>query len=563
MRNIRYQQALENAEGQALANDADFRPAPLPTIPEQVLRRHGARVLDPVNAPHADGEPAPNPTIYRTGVLLFPSDVLQDEALMRQIGVALVTVGMRIAEQEREQEQYREQENVWGGYSEDARPMLLRPADGASVVVDAWVALQAIRGGVDPGQVDRIALDHLLITASYTDGRSGIGGEPATDGNGVPELRRSGGNGGYGGRVPLAFAGSVPSRGGPPADGRRALVLIPDSGYGEHPDLQRDDVVNDGFINVEPQLQNDIVDSGLQTVTAIDPAGQQAVIDPAAKQTLEELRNVEDGSPIAQPLVGDLYPYTGHGTFCAGLVRQIAPEARVKAVRVMTGDGLVKESALLAVLKRLSDRMRGGGEVVDVISLSCGYFEERQLDPELTTKLNEHLDELRDLGTVVVAAAGNYASTTPFFPAALAGEDDAAERAPMLAVGALNPEGTVAIFSNYNSWVEWFADGAMLVSTLPTNLNGSYGADIRVEAGAVFGSPARASLDRDNFSSGWGLWHGTSFAAPIVAAEVAKRLMAAGTLQQPQNTHEAAQRAKDAVQRAQMVVNEMKDEFGA
>ncbi|WP_336204240.1 hypothetical protein [Nonomuraea sp. LPB2021202275-12-8] len=110
-------------------------------------------------------------------------------------------------------------------------------------------------------------------------------------------------------------------------------------------------------------------------------------------------------------------------------------------------------------------------------------------------------------------------------------------------------------FSNYNSWVEWFAGGAMVVSTLPRDLNGSFGADIVVPAGAVEKSPERSSLDADNFHSGWGVWHGTSFATPVVAAEIARRLMETGTL-----THDRPS-PQEAVKRARTVVESMQSDF--
>ncbi len=37
----------------------------------------------------------------------------------------------------------------------------------------------------------------------------------------------------------------------------------------------------------------------------------------------------------------------------------------------------------------------------------------------------------------------------------------------------------------------------------------------------------RASLDPDSFRSGFGVWSGTSFSAPVVAGEVAAALLAA------------------------------------
>ena len=42
----------------------------LPSLSPDLLARHGARVLDPVAVPVADGWPVPQPTVYRTRTFL-------------------------------------------------------------------------------------------------------------------------------------------------------------------------------------------------------------------------------------------------------------------------------------------------------------------------------------------------------------------------------------------------------------------------------------------------------------------------------------------------------------
>jgi len=93
----------------------------------------------------------------------------------------------------------------------------------------------------------------------------------------------------------------------------------------------------------------------------------------------------------------------------------------------------------------------------------------------------------------------------------------------MAAVGSLNAApGTVALFSNAGAWVNAYRQGAAVVSTMPTNFQGPGGPSIEVTAAA--GKP-RGTMDPDDFSSGFGVWSGTSFATPIMAADVAAALV--------------------------------------
>jgi subtilisin family serine protease len=88
-------------------------------------------------------------------------------------------------------------------------------------------------------------------------------------------------------------------------------------------------------------------------------------------------------------------------------------------------------------------------------------------------------------------------------------------------VGALNPNGTVAMFSNAGDWVACVRPGADLVSTFPPTFNGGQ----QAAYGVTVDGTVRQTIDPDDFSSGFGTWSGTSFAAPYLAGEIAQALI--------------------------------------
>ncbi|UUT36550.1 S8 family serine peptidase [Microbacterium elymi] len=125
--------------------------------------------------------------------------------------------------------------------------------------------------------------------------------------------------------------------------------------------------------------------------------------------------------------------------------------------------------------------------------------------------------EIAAAGTTIVCSAGNDATDRPMFPAAFPGEDGCA---PMLAVGAKNPNGrTVALFSNTAPWIDLYARGVSVLSTFPA-FNGGAQAVTRRDAHGK----ERDSLDPDDFTGGFAVWSGTSFAAPLVSGSIAARL---------------------------------------
>ncbi|MFG2003114.1 S8 family serine peptidase [Spirillospora sp. NPDC048911] len=190
----------------------------------------------------------------------------------------------------------------------------------------------------------------------------------------------------------------------------------------------------------------------------------------------------------------ELDAQAGHGTFIAGVLLQHAPAARIRARRVLGGDGVGDEVDVVRALSWLASW--GRADVVN-LSLGCHTFDDRP-SPVLARAIAA-------LGrrTVVVACAGNTASDRPFWPAALKS---------VIAVAALDgSRRDRAWFSNYGWWVDACAPGVDITSTY-----------VRFDGKR----PRVNGIDPDAFE-GFAGWSGTSFAAPAVAGRIAG-LAAAG-----------------------------------
>ena len=121
-------------------------------------------------------------------------------------------------------------------------------------------------------------------------------------------------------------------------------------------------------------------------------------------------------------------------------------------VQVMESDGYVPEGDMVNAVLDLAILHRMGTHI-DVLSMSFGYYHEAPDDVRTDASLGQALGALADAGTLLVASAGNDATTRRMFPAAL---DTRPDHKPLnvVAVGALNPNGTVALFSNDGDWVD-------------------------------------------------------------------------------------------------------------
>jgi subtilisin family serine protease len=184
---------------------------------------------------------------------------------------------------------------------------------------------------------------------------------------------------------------------------------------------------------------------------------------------------------------------------------------------------------MLAQRQKLAIASGDPAGLVDVVSLSLGYYHEQPDDAAFDPMLLAPLTELGARGVAVVASAGNDATARQMFPAAftpypggLVSKPDP-NVVPLVSVGALNPNWrTIALFSNGGSWVRCYRPGASIVSTIPTTFNASEQPSAVVD---IPGEGVRATIDPDDFTGGFATWSGTSFAAPYLAGEIAAAVL--------------------------------------
>jgi len=272
------------------------------------------------------------------------------------------------------------------------------------------------------------------------------------------------------------------------------------------------------FAVVDPILQDSI-------------ATHSASVSSAGDQPRQIIRGPWDDPVTIGPLNPGVPVCSGHGTFIAGIIRQLAPDAQVLSVRIMHPDAIVYEGDLLYALQQVKKQVDDGTRRVDVISLSLGYFSETQEDATYSATLQATVSGLTGQGIAVIAAAGNFATTRRYYPAAWAAQAPEQNHAPVLSVGALNPNDSQASFSNGGPWVRVWANGAAVVSTFPTVINGGLLPASRMtmpSGGTAATSPParREPLDPDNYHDGYATWSGTSFAAPELAARIAAQMTA-------------------------------------
>lgn len=187
---------------------------------------------------------------------------------------------------------------------------------------------------------------------------------------------------------------------------------------------------------------------------------------------------------------GRLDVQAGHGTFIAGVVRQQCPDARIHTRGVLTSYGDGDDASVIAAIERA---VRSPDAEIDLVVMAFGTYGTDDQPPAMSSALRKLLPD-----TLVVAAAGNDATSRPTFPAALPG---------VVAVGALDGDGR-AKFSNFGSWVDACAPAVDVISTFFSDFD-----DRCPTCGSVF-----------ERYRGWARWSGTSFASPKVAGVIAQAM---------------------------------------
>lgn len=518
-------------------------------VPPDVLRRHGARLLDPDFAVTLPGQEPPEPTVYLPGVIKvtgLPGG--SADARLAAVNAAAGKYGYtaRFSEDDTDLAHH-----VAGGPHRDlvdkywvCKVEFSPEGQGPVKQADSWKFLQQVRA--DATVPDGVELVHV-VTACATDfegvpayGGHAVEGLPAYGGHGTEGLPAYGGHGeygrpGWGVRAPVVLGLQDP-RARSPQTGRRPVVCVPDTGIGRHP----------WFRHADGRFREGIGElseyAGVRIGLDHDPASDPEVFG------------------LGNALYGLLDRDSGHGTFIAGIIRQQCPTADILTVPVMTSDGsadeVVLQRALVIILLRhleALDQQNAEG-AIDVLSLSMGYYHEKPEDMLSDPVFRPLFEEFGRAGVSVVCAAGNDGTMAPLFPAAWSpGEASQAFRdvVPMVAVGAANPDGqTEALFSNVGPWVACVRPGVAVVSTMPTTFDAAEQSAIRFETR----EGVRASVDMDNFASGFAVWSGTSFAAPCLAGQIARRLADDSRLSQvpqvPEGSSLAEARKRLAIERA-------------
>ncbi|MFI5911136.1 S8 family peptidase [Dactylosporangium sp. NPDC051541] len=252
------------------------------------------------------------------------------------------------------------------------------------------------------------------------------------------------------------------------------------------------------------------------------------VVDTGLLSEYREFGPISDivGDLRDQPPPGTITQYYGHGTFIAGVLRNVAPGVNLRVSGALQHAGSLSEFDLGRILL---DELPADGPWPAIISLSAGA---PTVDDQPLVGLEEFVRKLVDEHpeTVLVAAAGNDGEPSqPFWPAALAPRY--ADSRAIVAVGALREdEAGRACFSNCGEWVSVYAAGERLVNIFAT---GRYEnvhdvtRDCRYHVGynplypgctCVTAGVQGAAVDFD----GYARWSGTSFATPIVAGRIAR-----------------------------------------
>lgn len=203
-----------------------------------------------------------------------------------------------------------------------------------------------------------------------------------------------------------------------------------------------------------------------------------------------------DDDPREEGTVGDAG--YGHGTHVASLVAQVAPGARIMPIRVLDRRGVgniwVLAEGLLHAVDPDGIALTDDG--AKVINLSLGTTRPTALLEDIIEAVScgdEYDDDDDDndpdkvrcaasRGAFVASAAGNSGDQTLHYPAAE--RHDGA-----LAVAASTEAGTLALFSTRGDWVKVAAPGELVYGAIP--------------------------------GGAWGVWSGTSMAAPMAAGAAA------------------------------------------
>lgn len=212
-------------------------------------------------------------------------------------------------------------------------------------------------------------------------------------------------------------------------------------------------------------------------------------------------KNVDEFDTAQHPSSAD-----GHGTFVAGVILRQAPAAKIRMQNPLDGPEGGSDETVAAAIRNLITRH-------DLKLVNLSFFgSEPEAEPpcQIRAALRDLFEAHPDL--VVVSAAGNSGTVTPFWPSAFSFPR-------LISIGAVDetvvpstrppsppepPESgeqipPIASFSNYGPTVDGYAGGV-----------------------SVLGPRFTQDGEPGDFRPGWCRWGGTSFAAAAVTGRIAQ-----------------------------------------
>jgi subtilisin family serine protease len=224
-----------------------------------------------------------------------------------------------------------------------------------------------------------------------------------------------------------------------------------------------------------------VIDGGTETGSSISGVSRQFV-ETDYPNLNPNVSDSQDNFDCSQTSYVD-----GHGKLVTGIIKTVAPEAKIIMLKACNKDGLCSISSIAKALLYLRNRY-SGFPTVDVVNMSFGGLPKTG-DPISQAIIMDM--KLSQPGTLLVASVGNTRDASNHFPAALSLQNNTL--LPVAATKLISGGWSLASFNTCT---------------------------VLIEAGIEpFGAPGVNLL----ISDGYGTRNitGTSFAAPIVSAMAA------------------------------------------
>lgn len=151
---------------------------------------------------------------------------------------------------------------------------------------------------------------------------------------------------------------------------------------------------------------------------------------------------------------------SGHGTFVAGVIHLMAPDAQIYSYRVSDISG---QSDGYLVAEAILQAIQDGCDVINISLVTSTQHSAIELAIEFAKSHN----------ILVVAAAGNYYHANPLYPAS---------DPYVISVGAITQDNTLADFTNDAEYVDIFAPGVEIYGPYPQD-------EYAVWSGTSFSTP--------------------------------------------------------------------------